>query len=60
MAAAARPRFRRGRRENIAMLDYALGFLARSAVMIPSVLLAYAALWEAGKKLGCLRLDPAV
>lgn len=39
------------------MLDYTLGFLVRSAVMIPSILLFCAALWRVGKKLGWLRLD---
>ncbi len=39
------------------MLDFAIGFLARSAVMLPIILLMTAGVWLAMKKLGYLRLD---
>jgi hypothetical protein len=43
--------------EDIAMLDYAFGFLARGAVMIPTILLVSAGLWMMLKKFGVLRLE---
>jgi hypothetical protein len=39
------------------MLDFAIGFLARGAVMLPTILLMTVGVWLAMKKLGYLRLD---
>lgn len=39
------------------MLDFASGFLARSAVMIPAILIVSAGLWMMMKKLGVMHLD---
>ena len=39
------------------MLDFATGFLARGAVMLPTILLMTVGVWLAMKKLGYLRLD---
>jgi hypothetical protein len=42
------------------MLEIALGFLARSAVMIPVLVLVSAGVWLALRKLGWLKLDGPV
>jgi hypothetical protein len=42
------------------MVGFALGFLARSAVMIPVVLIVSAGIWMGLRKLGRLRLDKPV
>jgi hypothetical protein len=39
------------------MTDFAIGFLARSAVMLPIILLMSGGAWLAAKKLGYLLLD---
>jgi hypothetical protein len=39
------------------MLNFALGFLARSAVMIPAILIVSAGLWTTMKKLAIMHLE---
>lgn len=39
------------------MLDFLYGFLARSAVLIPTVVVVGAGIWLFSRKLGFLRLD---